>query len=125
MARIAQGIIGGLFGLQSGVYVNKVLVCDEDVDIFDLTQIIINIVDKVHPDRGLWVYHHPASPLFPFADLNERLTMTGPQLLMDATWPLDWPPEIAIPPMVRFTDIYPKETQEKVLDKWTKYGLKE
>lgn len=122
--RVAQGIMAASLSAPSGIYTSKVIVCDEDMDIFDLATVMINVVEKVHPVRGVTPYFHQGNPLFPFADLKERLEMTGPQLLLDATWPLDWPPEIAVPPKVAFNEVYPKELQGKVLSKWTEYGLK-
>jgi len=103
---------------------SKIIMVDEDVDVFNISQVVTAMVEKVHPERGVTIYHHQGNPLAPFADLKERLEQTGPQMLLDATWPLDWPPEIAVPPCASFTGVYPKEVQEKVLSKWTKYGLK-
>lgn len=122
--RVAEGIAAIIFSAPWSIYSYKILVCDEDTDVFDMNDVINSLIEKVHPERGSIVYHQPGSPLMPYADLKERLSQTGPQLVMDATWPLDWPYEIAAPPKVTFKDCYPTETQEQVLRNWTKYGLK-
>lgn len=122
--RVAQGVMGVLLSSTMGVYTSKVLVCDDDVDVFNLNELVVSMVEKVHPDRGITVYHHQGSPLAPYAGLNERLTQTAPQVLFDATWPPDWPPEIAVPPKSCFKELYPKKLQEKVLNDWKSYGLK-
>lgn len=123
--RVANGVMSIIQNSPCGIYSYKVLVCDEDTDVFSLEEVIHTITEKVHPERGVHVWHQQGSPLAPYGDLKERLDQTAPQLCLDATWPLDWPPEIAVPPKVTFTEVYPKEMQEKVLKKWTKYGLKE
>ncbi|MFC1979799.1 UbiD family decarboxylase [Chloroflexota bacterium] len=122
--KIAQGVMGVILNSPCAIYTHKVIVCNEDVDVFNISEVVTAFVEKVHPEKGVTVYHHQGNPLAPFADLTERLEQTGPQMLIDATWPLNWPPEIAVPPCASFTGIYPKELQEKVLSKWTKYGLK-
>ncbi|MFC1980594.1 UbiD family decarboxylase [Chloroflexota bacterium] len=123
--RVANGIMSVIQNSPCAIYSYKVLVCDEDTDVFSLEEIIHTITEKVHPERGIHVWRQQGSALAPYGDLKERLDQTAPQLLFDATWPLDWPLEIAVPPKVSFNEIYPKEIQEKVLQKWTKYGLKE
>lgn len=122
--RVAQGIMAAALSGPGGIYTGKVIVLDDDMDVFDLDTVMINLVQKLHPVRGITPYFHQGSPLFPFADLKERLEMTGPQLLLDCTWPMDWPIEIAVPPKASFNEAYPKELQEKVKGKWTQYGFK-
>lgn len=122
--RVANGIMNLIQSLPGAIYEYKIIVCDEGVDVFNVAEVFHNLVEKVHPERGIHVWHQQASPLMPFADLKERLDQSGPQVVFDATWPLDWPAEITMPPKGSFAEIYPKETQDKVLRKWEKYGLK-
>lgn len=123
-ARVATGIAASIFAAPWNIYSYKILVCDEDTDVFDMDDVLNSLVEKVHPVRGQHVYHQPASPLMPYANLTERLEQTAPQLVMDATWPLDWPLEIAAPPKVTFADTYPEEVQKKVLENWKSMGFK-
>jgi hypothetical protein len=44
-------------------------------------------------------------------------------MTLDATWPLNWHPTIAVPPVSSFTSIYPKEIQDMVNENWEAYGL--
>jgi 4-hydroxy-3-polyprenylbenzoate decarboxylase len=122
--RVAQGIMGVILNSACALYTHKVIVCDDDVDIFNISEVVTAFVEKVHPERGVTIYHHQGNTLAPFADLKERLDQTAPQMLLDATWPLDWPPEIAVPPVASFTGVYPEKLQEKVLRQWAEYGLK-
>jgi 4-hydroxy-3-polyprenylbenzoate decarboxylase len=102
-----------------------VVVVDSDVDAYNITEVLHAIVTKCHPVKGIRVEEHAVGhPLLPFLSLEERMWGKGAAVLFDCTWPLDWPKEIAIPRKASFKDIYPKEIQEKVLNKWQKYGYK-
>ncbi len=101
------------------------VIVDEDVDVFNPAEVLHAFASKVHPERGQFVYHGMNTSLCPYGSLEERLWRLAPVSLYDATWPVDWQPEIAVPPKSSFKTIYPKEVQEKVLSKWTKYSLKE
>ncbi|MBI2831872.1 MAG: UbiD family decarboxylase [Chloroflexi bacterium] len=122
--RVAQGVAAAIYSAAGGLYSYAILVCDEDTDVFNTDDVINSLVEKVHPERGIWVYHQQGSPLQPSADLKERMDQTGPQIVYDATWPLDWPLEITAPPKVTFAAMYSKELQDKVVKNWTSYGLK-
>ncbi|MFC1964140.1 UbiD family decarboxylase [Chloroflexota bacterium] len=63
--RVAQGIMGVILTSPMPIYNHKIVVCDEDVDVFNLSEVITTIVEKVHPERGLEVYHHQGNPLAP------------------------------------------------------------
>lgn len=105
------------------MYTYKYLVVNDDIDIYDSTQVLWAICSRVHPRRGIIVSDEMCGPLAPYASLEERLKMNAPHLTFDATWPLDWHPTIAVPPVASFKSIYPQEIQDKVLLNWKEYGL--
>jgi len=109
-------------GLMS-IWTFKFLVVNDDVDIFDPAEVLWAISTRVHPRRGLIVSDEICGPLTPYASLDERMNRNAPHLTFDGTWPLDWHPTIAVPPVASFRSIYPKEIQEKVLNNWKEYGL--
>ena len=101
----------------------KFIICDEDVDVFDLDKVVHAWVTKCHPERGTWVTYQPSSPLCPYVNHNERQKMTAPSVMFDCTTPIDWSPE-DVPTKASFENIYPKSIQDEVLKKWASYGLK-
>ncbi|MFQ5826563.1 MAG: UbiD family decarboxylase [Dehalococcoidia bacterium] len=105
--------------------VNKVLVVDEDIDVFNMGEVIHAFASKCHPGRGFLIHNleaGKANVLTPGYDREERRTMRGAAVFIDSTWPLEWP-EVDIPIKSSFKTIYPKELQEKVLRDWKEYGL--
>jgi len=101
----------------------KFLVVNDDVDIYDPAEVLWALSTRVHPRRGIIVSDEICGPLTPYASLEERLKRNAPHLTFDGTWPLDWHPTIAVPPVASFRSIYPREIQDKVLDNWKEYGL--
>ena len=107
------------------VMVSKVIVLDEDVDIFDSGQVLHAFATKCHPGRGILVEHYEgrASALTPYISPKERARLKSASVAFDATWPPDWPQEV-VPVKSSFNAIYPKEVQEKVVKNWKSYGFK-
>ncbi|MFC1930399.1 UbiD family decarboxylase [Chloroflexota bacterium] len=105
---------------------NKIVVVDEDVDVFNMMQVIHALSVKCHPLRGILtteVAAGKANELTPCYDYEERKHKTGGLAVFDCTWPPEWPRE-NIPIKSSFNDIYPRDVQEKVLKNWKDYGLK-
>jgi len=107
------------------VMVSKVIVLDEDVDVFDGGQVLHAFATKCHPGRGIVVDHYEgrANSLTPCYSPKERASLKGASVAFDSTWPPEWPPEI-IPIKASFKTIYSKKTQEKVIQNWKSYGFK-
>jgi 4-hydroxy-3-polyprenylbenzoate decarboxylase len=121
--RIAS-ITWGSQGAQSGSH--KLLVVNDDIDVYNMNEVIHAFATKCHPVRGHHIVANSAGhPLMPYQNLEERLWAKGSCVLYDCTWPVDWPVEIAVPPRSSFNAIYPKEIQDKVLENWKNYGFKE
>jgi len=107
------------------VMVSKVIVVDQDIDVFDMGQVMHAFATKCHPGRGILINHYEgrANALTPYYSAEERRTLNGASVAFDATWPLEWPKEL-VPPKASFEGIYSTETKEKVLAKWERYGIK-
>lgn len=100
-----------------------VIVVDEDVDVFNLGEVLHAFATKCNPARGIRV-NSPrlVSGLTPYLSPAERETMAGSSALLDCTWPPTWSKETDIPPRVSFKDSLP-EIRDKVLTKWKSYGF--
>jgi 4-hydroxy-3-polyprenylbenzoate decarboxylase len=106
------------------VMTNKHIVVDEDVDVFNMNEVLHAFATKCHPGKGIlyeW-YEGRANSLTPFYSPEERKRLKGVSVVFDSTWPPEWTEDI-IPIKASFRTIYPKEVQEKVLKNWKKYGL--
>ena len=104
-----------------GVY--KIIVVEDDVDVFNLPEVWHALSSKCHPVRGIRVYDEAIDPsgLNPFMSPEERKWHMGAKVVFDCTWPLEW--EGAVPGRVSFNEMYPREIQEKVIRNWANYGL--
>ncbi len=107
------------------VMVSKVMVVEDDVDPFNMGQVMHAFASKCHPAKGVHIEHYEgrANSLTPFYGPEERARLKGASMAFDCTWPPEWSPEI-VPIRAAFQDIYGEEIQTKVLDNWTSYGLK-
>ena len=97
---------------------------DEDVDVFNMAEVLHAFATKCHPGRGIAYerYEGRANSLTPFYSPEERSRLKGVSVVFDSTWPPEWPGEI-IPIKASFKTIYSSEIQEKVVKNWQKYGL--
>lgn len=121
---VATHVANAIWGSKLGYNVPFVIVVDEDVDVFNLGEVVHAIVTKCHPVRGVHSRTNtPGHALMPFLSFEERLWGQGANLLLDCTWPVGWDPNIEIPPKASFGNIYPKEIQEKVINNWKNYGF--
>jgi 4-hydroxy-3-polyprenylbenzoate decarboxylase len=105
---------------------NKVIIVDNDIDIFDLGQVVHAFSVKCHPINGVIVRRIEAGKahaLTPCYSPKERRDMRGGIVAFDCTWPPEWPRETHVPTRNSFNDIYSKEVKEKVLRNWKEYGL--
>lgn len=99
------------------------LIVNEDVDITNLKDIIWALSTRVHPDKGIVKFPGTwACPLLPWLSPTERKDQEGPRILIDGTWPFDWPKEW-IAKVSSFQTIWPKEIQDMVLKNWKDYGF--
>ncbi|MEW6664546.1 MAG: UbiD family decarboxylase [Thermodesulfobacteriota bacterium] len=106
---------------------SKVIMVDEDVDVFDIGQVLHAFSVKCHPIRGIYareVEPGKAHCLTPCYSPEERRDLRGAIVLFDCTWPPEWSSFRDIPPKNSFDGIYSEEIKKKVLENWAEYGLK-
>jgi len=102
----------------------KIVVVNDDVDIYNLGEVVHAFSVKCHSTRGVFLSDEPGKggPATPCYSREEREKGDGAVGVFDCTWPLDWRRE-DIPVKSSFDTIYPKEIQEKVLKNWKEYGF--
>ncbi|MDP2661900.1 MAG: UbiD family decarboxylase, partial [Dehalococcoidia bacterium] len=122
----AKKIAHAVWAHQMGLNLYWVVVVDEDVDATNMNEVLHALVTRCHPDHG--VHKVPNAPIYPnlstFTDPEDRLAGRGAYCLFDATWPKHWRPEDT-PVKASFEVSWPKKVQEKVLNRWSKYGYDE
>ncbi|MBW1712964.1 MAG: UbiD family decarboxylase [Deltaproteobacteria bacterium] len=106
------------------VMVSKILVVEDDIDPFDMDQVLHAFASKCHPAKGIHIEHYEgrANSLTPFYSPEDRARLKGASMAFDCTWPPEWNEEI-IPVKAAFNDIYGPEVKDKVLANWSEYGL--
>jgi 4-hydroxy-3-polyprenylbenzoate decarboxylase len=107
--------------------INKIIVVDDDVDVFNFKAVIHALATKCHPMRGIVmeeVESGKANPLTPCYTAEERRAQSGGLAIFDSTWPLEWKKETDIPVKSSFEVMYPQKIKEKVLEKWQQWGFK-
>jgi len=121
-AHIAEDIAHVIFGMIAGHSSPYLIVVEDDVDPFDLRQVLHALVTKCHPSRGIVRQEHsPVSRILPFLNREEQKHGSGAKVYFDCTWPREWDPA-DVPQRITFAEAYPLEIQEKALAKWRKYG---
>jgi phenylphosphate carboxylase alpha subunit len=112
-----------LWGTKTGRYANYLLVLNDDVDITDLRQVMWALATRVHPERDiLQIPHAYTSVLVPFMAPDERSKADGAYMLLDGTWPTDWPPG-GVPQVSSFEAAWPADIRQRVLQRWKEYGF--
>jgi 4-hydroxy-3-polyprenylbenzoate decarboxylase len=117
---VAQRILEALVISVRRADISKIIVVDEDVDVFNMDEVIHAFSTKCHPARGILVaqYEGKAQTLTPAYSQEERIKMQGASVVFDATWPLEWSRYAEVPVKSSFGSTYPKEMQAMALSKW-------
>ncbi|HWD22919.1 MAG TPA: UbiD family decarboxylase [Burkholderiales bacterium] len=104
--------------------ISKVIVVDEDVDVFNMAAVLHAFATKCHPANGIHVtrYVGRANTLTPAYTQEERVTRTGASVAFDATWPPDWAKD-ATPVRATLDSMYSPDIQRRVLARWKALGL--
>lgn len=103
---------------------DKVIVVDEDIDVFNLSEVIHALATRCHPGRGVSVDNRDnPSSLTPYLTSEERRWGQGASILFDCTWPAQWATQ-NIPQKISFNEAYPEDVKAKVLKEWNSYGYK-
>ena len=121
-AEIAEQVLQTLTARRA--LLSKVIVVDEDVDVFNLAAVLHAFSTKCHPGTGIHVTHYQgrANTLTPCYSQAERVVRSGASAVFDATWPPGWPAE-TIPVRATFDSSFPASVQTRVLDRWKALGL--
>lgn len=106
----------------------NIIVCDEDVDIYDLKRVFWAIGYRVDPTRDIIQFPGWISALDPIVHPDERIGFggnKGTRLLIDATKAIDKPRSDKLFGERFATVAYPdKDTMDMVRKNWRKYGFK-
>ncbi|MDO8785292.1 MAG: UbiD family decarboxylase, partial [Syntrophales bacterium] len=122
---IATQIAQVVFGTSgSPMFAHQLIVVDDDVDPYNLAEVLHAVATKCHPINGVITYPAWGHPLAPYLSLHERTWGKGGKLVLDCTWPLDWDRENEVPMKSSFKTIYSQEIQDTVLKNWKEYGFK-
>jgi UbiD family decarboxylase len=112
----------------SNMMCKNIIVCDQDVDIYDLKRVFWAIGYRVDPVKDIIQFPGWISALDPIVHPKDRMSAggnKGTRLLIDATKGLDRPRDEAYWGERFAVVAYPDEaTMRKVTENWTKYGLK-
>lgn len=101
----------------------KIIVVDDDVDVFNLKEVLHAFAAKCHPRRGIKVSDGEGLiNLIPSLSQEERATLSGSVALFDCTWPLDLPREKVLQKISFST--YPEKVKNRVMKNWKMYGFK-
>ena len=123
--QVAANIWGSKISLDVG---KNIIVCDQDVDIWDLGRVFWALAYRVDPVRDLITYPGWIHALDPVVHPKDRIGFggnKGTRLLIDATKPIDRPKsELLLGE--RFAPVgYPdEETMAMVKERWGNYGIK-
>lgn len=103
---------------------DKILVVDEDIDVFNMSDVIHALATRCHPERGVSIdkRDNPSS-LTPYLTSEERRWGQGASILFDCTWPSQWEAG-NIPQKISFNEAYPQDIKDKVLKDWKSYGYR-
>ncbi len=103
---------------------SKIIIVDEDVDVFNMSAVIHAFATKCHPDRGTHIHRYEgrANALTPAYSLEERVSHSGATVAFDATWPPEWPIETT-PIRATLDSMYSPEIQKLVTERYRLLGL--
>lgn len=112
----------------SNMMCKNIIVCDQDVDIYDLNRVFWALGYRVNPSKDIIQFPGWISPLDPVVHPKDRIgpgVNKGIRLLIDATKPIEnpraeeyWGEKFAV---VAYPD---NETMDKVRKNWAEYGIK-
>ena len=123
-AGIANRIAGCVWGTKGGANIPKIIVVDDTVDPTDMRAVFHAFATAHHPIRGTNILSNTqAHALMPYLSEYDRIHGIGANVVYDCTWPKDWRKE-AVPVKQSFNNAYPREIQERVLNRWKEYGFK-
>lgn len=122
-AGFVHTVAGAIWASKAGITRPFIFVVGPDVDVTNPEEVFWCLVTRMHPARDIHVQERaPNTPLMPYLLPEERRHGLGARVVFDATFPYEWPPE-ARPTVIDFDHAWPQEIREKVLSRWSEYGL--
>lgn len=110
---------------QRRALMSKIIVVDDDVDVFNIPAVLHAFATKCHPQRGTHIHTYVgrANALTPAYSQEERANRLGASVAFDVTWPPEW--EHGTTPIRATLDqMYTPAVQQQVLRRWQALGLK-
>jgi len=126
-ANIAERVASTLWGSKvGGMLLPYIIIVEDDVDPFNLTEVLHAVATKCHPARGIHTLDRAAGAVFllPFLNQHERHYGLSAKTYFDCTWPYDWDRNTEVPRKASFQS-YPEQVKQHVLDNWQQYGYTE
>jgi 4-hydroxy-3-polyprenylbenzoate decarboxylase len=110
------------FASKATIPIPKILVVNDDVDIFNLKELIWAFATRNHPTEGQTVYTTELiSPLVAFYRSAEKHIGRGPKVIYNLLAPEEWGE--TMPTRASFAHAYPKALQDAVIANWADYGF--
>ncbi|NNN18552.1 MAG: UbiD family decarboxylase [Acidimicrobiaceae bacterium] len=121
-SEIAQQVVEILTARRA--LMSKIIIVDDDVDVFNMSAVIHAFATKCHPDRGTHIHRYEgrANALTPAYSLDERVAHSGATVAFDSTWPPEWPVETT-PIRATLDSMYSPEIQKLVTERYKLLGL--
>lgn len=121
-ANVAGEIANIIWSTRLGRSTPFIIIVEDDVDLFNMDEVVHALMTKCHPYRGIVRMEHTVgSSLMPWASRFERENQIGGRAYFDCTFPKTWP-SAEMPKKVSLATIYPPEVQQKASAVWQKYG---
>ena len=119
---IAADIAHLIWGTETAHSTPYLIIVENDVDPFNISQVLHALATKCHPSRGIIMRNDvPVTPILPSLNRDEREHKVGAMAYFDCTWPLDRDRQ-DLPKRMSFADCYPLEIQQKALAIWKRLG---
>lgn len=123
-AGFVHSVASTIWSSKPGLHRPYVFLVGEDVDPTNLEEVFWCLASRLHPSKGVHIQKDaPGQPLLPFTSKQEREASRAARVALDATFPPDWPPE-EVPQIMDFEHGWPTDIQQKVLTRWTEYGIR-
>jgi 4-hydroxy-3-polyprenylbenzoate decarboxylase len=121
-AEVARKIVEVLTSRRA--LMSKIIVVDDDVDVFNISAVLHAFATKCHPDRGTHIHRYAgrANALTPAYSQQERAERQGASVAFDVTWPPEWPSGVT-PVRATLDSMYSPEVQRRVHERWKALGL--
>jgi 4-hydroxy-3-polyprenylbenzoate decarboxylase len=118
----ADEVANGIWSSRLRANTPYIIIIEDDVDPYDLKQVIHAVVSKCHPYRGIVRMERvTGTALMPWLTKHEQKNLLGAKAYFDCTWPPDWDLS-EVPKQCSFRKIYPEEVQQRALERWARYG---